>query len=69
MTKIDQLYGQAIGAALNPIVECMDVDGVVRRIDVNDVMSSIVINDLLDRVDLASRGHDSQHRSWSEQRH
>jgi uncharacterized RDD family membrane protein YckC len=54
MTKIDQLYGQAIGAALNPIVECMDVDGVVRRIDVNDVVSRIAINDLLDRIDLAT---------------
>jgi uncharacterized RDD family membrane protein YckC len=53
MTNIDKLYGQAIlGAALNPIVKCLDVDGVVRCIDVNDVVSRIAINDLLDRIDL-----------------
>jgi hypothetical protein len=52
MTKIDQLCGHAIGAALNPIVECVDVDGVMRRIDVNAVVSRIAINDLLDRVNV-----------------
>ena len=36
----------------SPIVECMDVDGVMRRINVNDVVSRIAINDLLDRIDL-----------------
>lgn len=29
---------RALGDVVSPIVECVDVDGVVRRVDVNDVV-------------------------------
>ena len=44
---LDAICGNAIGA----VMECVDVDGVVRRLDVNDVVNRIDVNQLLDRID------------------
>lgn len=35
---LEHVAEKALGALVNPVVECTDVDGIVRRIDVNDVV-------------------------------
>jgi len=37
---------------VSPVVECVDVDGVMRRVHVDDVLQRINIDALLDRVDI-----------------
>ena len=39
-------------SVVNPLVECVDVDGIVRRIDVNAVMARINIDQVVDRIDM-----------------
>jgi len=51
MDHVINPVGHAVGRVANPIVECIDVDGVVRKIDVNAVLDRVDINALLDRVD------------------
>jgi len=45
-------FGRALGTLVSPIVECVDVDGVVRRVDVNDLVQRVDIDALIDRVDI-----------------
>jgi len=40
---VENGLNRALGAVVNPIVECTDVDGVVRRIDVNHVMGESLV--------------------------
>ncbi|EEC44006.1 predicted protein [Phaeodactylum tricornutum CCAP 1055/1] len=47
-----ELCGRAIGAVAAPVVECLDVDGVVRKVDVNSLLQRIDMNELLDKVDI-----------------
>ena len=35
---VENALNKALGKVVNPVVECTDVDGIVRRIDVNDVV-------------------------------
>lgn len=37
---------------VSPVIECVDVDGVVRSIDVNDVVERIDVDSLLERIDI-----------------
>jgi uncharacterized RDD family membrane protein YckC len=48
---IKEMCGHAVGAVVNPIVEVLDVEGVVQRIPVNDLLDRVDLNDLLDRID------------------
>jgi len=38
----ERVLDKALGAVVNPIIECVDVDGVVRRIDVNCVVGESI---------------------------
>jgi uncharacterized RDD family membrane protein YckC len=49
---LSRILGQALGSVVSPIIEYVDVEGVVRRVDVDDVAQRIDINALLDRVDI-----------------
>jgi uncharacterized RDD family membrane protein YckC len=49
---ISQVFGHAVSAVVSPIIECVDVDGVVRRVDVNDVVSRIDLDQVVDRIDI-----------------
>ena len=51
-TSMNKYIGKSIGGIVSPIVDVVDVDGVVQRIDVNRLVERIDINALLDRVDL-----------------
>lgn len=42
---LEHLGEKALGALVNPVVECTDVDGIVRRIDVNDVVGKFDNNE------------------------
>jgi len=42
---------QALNAIVAPTVECLDVDGIVRRIDINELLDRVDFNQLLDRID------------------
>jgi uncharacterized RDD family membrane protein YckC len=46
------VFGHALGAFVSPIVECVDVDGVLRRIDVDDVVNRINLDQVIDRIDI-----------------
>jgi uncharacterized RDD family membrane protein YckC len=44
---------QAISTAIvSPIIECVDVDGVMRRVNVEEVLERIDMNALVDRIDI-----------------
>jgi uncharacterized RDD family membrane protein YckC len=43
---------RALGEVVTPIVDCLDVDGVVRRIDVNDAVQRIDIDALVQKIDI-----------------
>ena len=47
-----EMIGNAVGQAVNGIVDVVDVDGMVRRVDVDDAIQRIDMNDLLDKVDM-----------------
>ena len=51
-TSMNEYIGKTIGGIVSPIVDVVDVDGVVQRIDVNKLVERVDINALLDRVDL-----------------
>lgn len=40
---VEHAMNKALGAVVNPVIECADVDGIVRRIDVNDVVGEYVM--------------------------
>jgi uncharacterized RDD family membrane protein YckC len=48
---MSRLLGQALGSVVSPIIEYVDVEGVVRRVDVDAVVQRIDVNALLERVD------------------
>jgi uncharacterized RDD family membrane protein YckC len=48
---MSRLLGQALGSVVSPIIEYVDVEGVVRRVDVDSVVQRIDVNALLERVD------------------
>lgn len=51
--KMSNLLGRTLGSyVVSPIVECVDVDGVIRRVDVNDVVARIDVEAVLDRIDM-----------------
>ena len=48
---IANVCGHAIGAVADPVVECIDVDGMVRRIDINSALDRVDVNRLMERID------------------
>ena len=50
--KGKNLLDRALDEVVTPIVDCLDVDGVVRRIDVNDAVQRIDINALVQKIDI-----------------
>jgi uncharacterized RDD family membrane protein YckC len=48
---MSRLLGAALGSVVSPIIEYVDVEGVVRRVDVDAVVQRIDVNALLERVD------------------
>ena len=48
----NDLVGKAVEKAIGKFVDCVDVDGVVRRVEIDAVLNRIDINALLDRVDV-----------------
>jgi len=50
--KGKNLIDRALGEVVTPIVDCLDVDGVVRRIDVNDAVQRIDIDALVQKIDI-----------------
>jgi uncharacterized RDD family membrane protein YckC len=51
---MSRLLGHALGSVVSPIIEYVDVEGVVRRVDVDAVVQRIDVNALLERVDFDS---------------
>lgn len=43
---------KAVGKALNLVIECADVDGVVRRVDVNALLARVDFNAIIDSIDI-----------------
>ena len=52
-----RFIGEQIGAVVSPIVDVVDVDGVIQRIDINKLLERVDINTLLDRVDVDRQLH------------
>lgn len=48
---------RVIGAVTNTVVECTDVDGIVRKIDVNDVVGKWLIQTRKGKVSIAWLTH------------
>jgi uncharacterized RDD family membrane protein YckC len=49
---LKNLLNKTAAKVINPVVECVDVDGVLRRIHINDLLERIDVNELVDRVDI-----------------
>lgn len=47
-----RIYGKAVGTFVSPVLECIDVDGVMRQLDVNDVVERIDFDSVLDSIDI-----------------
>jgi uncharacterized RDD family membrane protein YckC len=45
------VWGHAMGAIVSPIIECTDVDGIMRKVDVNALVDRIDFNRVLDKID------------------
>ncbi|CAB9529168.1 expressed unknown protein [Seminavis robusta] len=45
------LLSSAIGSMVNPVLDGVDIDGVVQRIDFNEVVGKIDWNDIVDEID------------------
>ena len=49
---VASLCGNAVSAVADTVVECMDVDGVVRKINLNEALLRVDFDAVLDRIDL-----------------
>jgi hypothetical protein len=49
---MEHISGFIGSKVISPIIECVDVDGVVRKVEIDDVVKRIDIDALLDRVDM-----------------
>ncbi|CAB9509508.1 expressed unknown protein [Seminavis robusta] len=45
------VFARAFGRVVNPLIQVVDLDGVIRQIDLNDVISRVNFNDIVDTVD------------------
>jgi len=49
---VASLCGNAVSAVADTVVECMDVDGVVRKIHINEALARVDFDAVLERIDL-----------------
>ncbi|CAB9526516.1 expressed unknown protein [Seminavis robusta] len=45
------VFTRAFGRVVNPLIQVVDLDGVIRKIDLNEVVSRVDFNDIVDTVD------------------
>ena len=47
-----RVFGAVVGPLVPPVVDIVDVDGVLRRIDVDELLGRVDVDELLQRIDL-----------------